>query len=233
MPQLVQGLLNRYDKRICQIVIVNDNSGDSTGRIADELAGQNNKITVLHRNLPAGVGLALREGFDAISPEATHVLMMDGDFVANLSEVADLLEKADEGYDIVFGSRYCWAFGFYGYPYLKRISNRAFHLFAKHMLGVKTHDVSNNFKIIRRRTLLACKFQATDFAINAETGLYPLLHGASWCEVPVKWVTRSASMGSSKFSVFKIARSYFRVLVQCRQQLMACRSEARVRRATY
>lgn len=173
------------------------------------------------------MGRALREGLDAISPEATHVLMMDGDFVANLSEVADLLDKADEGYNIVFGSRYCWAFGFYGYPYLKRISNRAFHFLAKHMLGIKTHDVSNNFKIIRRNLLLVCDFQATDFAINAETGLYPLLQGASWCEVPVKWVTRSASMGASKFSVIKIARSYFRVLMRCRKQLMTCHSHAR------
>jgi len=218
MPQLVQGLLNRYDTRICQIVVVNDNSSDATGRLADELARQNDKITVIHRTPPAGVGRALREGFDAISPEATHVLMMDGDFVANLSEVADLLDKADEGYDIVFGSRYCWAFGFYGYPYLKRLSNRAFHFLAKHMLGIKTHDVSNNFKIIKKDLLKACNFQATDFAINAETGLYPLLQGASWCEVPVKWVTRDATMGSSKFQVFRIANSYFQVLLRCRRK---------------
>jgi glycosyltransferase involved in cell wall biosynthesis len=218
MPPLVQGLLQRYGDRICQIIIVDDNSSDSTGRLADDLARHHEKITVIHRAPPAGVGYALREGFDAVSPEASHVLMMDGDFVANLSEVTDLLDKADEGYELVFGSRFCWAFGFYGYPYLKRICNRAFHFLTKHMLGIGVHDVSNNFKIIRKDVLAACEFHATDFAINAETGLYPLLVGASWCEVPVKWVTRDASMGSSKFQVFRIAKSYFEVLIRCRRK---------------
>ncbi len=218
LPQLVQGLLQRYGARICQIIIVDDNSTDATGLLADQLARDNAKITVIHRPPPAGVGRALREGFAAVSPEASHVLMMDGDFVANLSEVADLIDKADAGYDIVFGSRYCWAFGFYGYPYLKRMSNRSFHFLARRLLGIKVHDLSNNFKIIRNDILQSCDFRAVDFAINAETGLYPVLMGASWCEVPVKWVTRSASMGKSKFSVLKIARSYFRVLLHCRNE---------------
>jgi len=231
LASLVKGLLRRYDGFICRVIIVDDNSTDLTGSIADDLARQNPKITVIHREKPPGVGRALRDGFGAVPQQATHVLMMDGDFVANVSEVADLIDRAAEGYDVVFGSRYCWAFGFYGYPYVKRICNRAFHFLTKHMLGIKTHDVSNNFKIIRTDVLRACTFEATDFAINAETGLYPLLNGATWCEVPVKWVTRNASMGTSKFSVIKIARSYFQVLMRCRRRLAATGSEPRQRGA--
>ena len=218
LAPLVQGLLRRYDSSICRVIVVDDNSTDSTGSIADDLARRNPKITVIHRENPPGVGRALREGFQAVPPQVTHVLMMDGDFLANISEVADLIDQAAEGYDVVFGSRYCWAFGFYGYPYLKRICNRSFHLLARHTLGIKVNDLSNNFKIIKKDVLAACQFQATDFAINAETGLYPLLAGATWCEVPVKWVTRSASIGNSKFHVFRIANSYFQVLRRCRRQ---------------
>jgi dolichol-phosphate mannosyltransferase len=218
LAPLVQGLLRRYDGFICRVIIVDDNSIDSTGFIADELARQSPKITAIHREKPPGVGRALRDGFHAVPQQATHVLMMDGDFVANVSEVADLIDRAAEGYDVVFGSRYCWAFGFYGYPYVKRICNRTFHLLARLALGIKVHDLSNNFKIIKKDVLARCEFQATDFAINAETGLYPLLAGATWCEVPVKWVTRDASMGSSKFQVFRIANSYFQVLLRCRRK---------------
>jgi len=212
LASLVKGLLRRYDGFICRVIIVDDNSTDLTGSIADDLARQNPKITVIHREKPPGVGRALRDGFGAVPQQATHVLMMDGDFVANVSEVADLIDRAAEG------SRYCWAFGFYGYPYVKRICNRAFHLLARLALGIKVHDLSNNFKIIKKDVLGACEFQATDFAINAETGLYPLLAGAIWCEVPVKWVTRDASMGSSKFQVFRIANSYLQVLLRCRRK---------------
>jgi len=224
---LVQGLFRRYDGFIGSVILVDDNSTDSTGTIADDLARRNPKVTVIHRDKPPGVGRALRDGFRAVPQQATHVLMMDGDFVANVSEVADLIDQAAEGYDVVFGSRYCWAFGFYGYPYVKRICNRAFHLLARLALGIEVHDLSNNFKIIKKDVLAACEFQATDFAINAETGLYPLLAGATWCEVPVKWVTRDASMGSSKFQVFRIANSYFQVLLRCRRK----RAELGVRSA--
>jgi glycosyltransferase involved in cell wall biosynthesis len=205
---LVPALLKNVEN-ILEIIIVNDCSRDKTAEIAEMLKAQSKKVRLVNRMPPPGVGRALKDGFKAVSPEADWVLMMDSDFISNVPDVSVMVAKAQEGYDGVFGSRYVPGGKLVNYPFLKMVSNRAFHLLLRLAFGIRLHDLTNNFKLYRHDVIKSIDFRSNDFAINAETGLFPCLKGYRLAEVPVAWIERS--YGKSSFKVFTLAPSYLRV----------------------
>ncbi len=207
---LISRLINLYDDYIYEIIPVNDNSSDQTGRVIDELASRDSRIKPIHRAPPNGVGRAIADGLRAATGE--YVLSLDCDFQHLLPEIRDLFDAVAEGYDMAVGSRFSRHSVLLNYPFVKIIANRAFHTIAHLMLLIRCRDLTNNLKLMRRRLAQDLLLRESGFAINAETGLQPLLMGYRVREVPISWIGRGVDMGVTSFRVLKVGGGYWRVL---------------------
>lgn len=208
---LVKKLINLYGEYIYEIILVDDNSTDITKKVITNLAGEITKIKAVFRTPPNGVGRAIIDGFKVAKGE--YILSMDCDFQHLLPEFRDLFDAAMEGYDLVIGSRFSRHSVLLNYPFQKIIANRAFHFLARILFSRKFRDVTNNLKLIRREVVEKLELTQPGFAINAETGLIPLLMGYRIKEVPISWINRTPEMGLSSFKLLKVGGGYWHVLI--------------------
>jgi dolichol-phosphate mannosyltransferase len=211
---MLEGLLATYDREILEVVVVDDASEDGTAETVKDWAKRNPKIRLIQRTPPCGVGRALKTGFGNISPKAEYALTMDSDFVENIAQVRGLLDAAEkQNCDGVIGSRFVEGGKVVGYPFLKRLMNRLFHVLARTLFQIQQHDLTNNFKLYKARIFKSMPWKSDGFAMNAETGLWPILFGYKLIEVPVVWVERAPNMGKSKFDILKHGGAYVRVIL--------------------
>jgi SAM-dependent methyltransferase len=208
---LTERILALYGDYIHEIIPVNDGSTDRTGEIITELAGRDARVKPLHRIPPNGVGLAIAEGLAAA--KGRYVLTMDCDFQHLLPEFRDLLDAAVEGYDVVIGSRFSRHSVLLNYPFLKILANRAFHGLAVLLFGQRIRDVTNNLKIMRREVVQDLRLRQPGFAVNAETGLQPIVLGYNLKQVPISWINRTPGMGVSSFRLAHVGGGYWHVLI--------------------
>lgn len=214
---LIEGLKNFYERYILEVIIVDDNSRDKTALIAEKLSEQDDRIRVIKRSPPKGVGRALREGIAAA--EGEYIVIMDCDFQDILPEIRDLFDAVAQGADVAVGSRFSRESVVLNYSFSKIIANRTFHLLANMLLGRHFRDMSNNLKIFKKDVAKAITIEFDDFAANAETGLKPLLSGYRVVEIPISWMNRSIQMGLSSFHITKTGPNYCRLLFRlvCRR----------------
>jgi dolichol-phosphate mannosyltransferase len=208
---LVNGILDLYGDCVHEIIIVNDGSTDGTAAVMAEVAARDQRIKTLHRSPPNGVGLALADGLSRAS--GRYVLSMDCDFQHLFPEFRDLFDGAVEGYDVVVGSRFSRHSVLLNYPFLKIVANRGFHLLARLLLWRNFRDLTNNLKLMRREVVADLQLRQPGFAVNAETGLQPLILDYRVKEVPISWVNRSSEMGASSFRLIRVGGGYWRVLL--------------------
>lgn len=208
---LATQLLNLYGDSVYEIILVNDGSTDGTAAVIADLAEQDNRIKPLYRSPPNGVGHAITEGLSRAG--GRYVLTMDCDFARLLPEFRDLFDAAVEGYDVVVGSRFSRHSVLLNYPFLKIVANRGFHLLARLLLLRKFRDLTNNLKLMRREVVADLQLRQPGFAVNAETGLQPLILGYHVKEVPISWINRSPQMGASSFRLIRVSGGYWRVLL--------------------
>jgi dolichol-phosphate mannosyltransferase len=207
---LVSRLGTLFGEYIHEIVLVDDNSNDSTRNIIARLAAADCRIKPLYRAPPNGVGRAITDGLQAASGD--YILSLDCDFQHLLPEVRDLFDAIAQGYDVAVGSRFSRRSVLLNYPLSKIVANRAFHTLAQVILFARFRDLTNNLKLMRREVLKDLILLEPGFAINAEMGLQPLVIGYSMKEVPISWIGRGTDMGTSSFRVFKVGGGYWRVL---------------------
>lgn len=207
---LVTGLKNLFDEYIHEIILVNDNSTDHTAEVIQQLAREDSRIKLVSRTAPNGVGRALADGYRVAS--GRYVLTMDCDFQHLLPEMSDLFDAAVEGYDVVIGSRFSRHSVLLNYPFLKIVANRGFHVVAQLVLLRRFRDVTNNLKLLRREVVERLQLKEPWFAVNAETGLQPIVMGYRVKEVPISWINRTPDMGLSSFRLAHVGRGYWRVL---------------------
>ncbi len=212
VPNLVDALVDLYDRYIHEIIIVNDNSTDDTAEVTRAVAQREPRVLLVDRDPPNGVGRALRDGYQAAT--GRYILTMDADFVQILPEFQDLFDAIAEGYDGAIGSRFSHESVLINYPFFKILCNRAFHLLVKLLLLPHVRDTSNNLKIYRADILRTLVIEQPHFAANVETGLKPLLSQYRIKEVPISWINRTADMGRSSFKIVKVAPDYFLALVK-------------------
>jgi SAM-dependent methyltransferase len=185
---LVDGILDLYEDCVHEIILVNDGSTDRSAAVIEEIAKEEARVKPLHRNPPNGVGRALAEGFSKAS--GRYVLSLDCDFQHLLPEFRDLFDCAVEGYDVVVGSRFSRHSVLLNYPFFKIVANRGFHLLARLLLWRNFRDLTNNLKLMRREVVADMQLRQPGFAVNAETGLQPLILGYRVKEVPISWINR-------------------------------------------
>jgi glycosyltransferase involved in cell wall biosynthesis len=207
---LVSRLCNLFGEYIHEIVLVDDNSNDGTRNVIAGLAARDPRIKPVYRSPPNGVGRAITDGLQAATGD--YILSLDCDFQHLLPEVRDLFGAIAQGYDVAVGSRFSRHSVLLNYPLLKIVANRAFHTWAQIILLARFRDLTNNLKLMRREVVKNLVLLEPGFAINAETGLQPLIMGYRVKEVPISWIGRGSDMGTSSFRVFKAGGGYWRVL---------------------
>jgi hypothetical protein len=207
---MVARLRELFGEYLHEIIPVDDNSTDGTRAIIEDLAAEHPLIKPVFRKPPNGVGRAIIDGYRGAT--GRYVLSLDCDFQHLLPEVRDLFDAAANGFDVVVGSRFSRHSVLLNYPFQKIIANRGFHLLAQIVLWRRFRDLTNNLKLIRRDVLDRLHLTQSGFAINAETGLQPLVIGCSVKEVPISWINRAPDMGTSSFRLVRVGGGYCRVL---------------------
>ena len=209
---LVRSLLGCYGPYIHEIILVNDNSTDSTSVVAHELARTDSRVKVLDRAMPNGVGRSLRDGYAAAT--GRYILSMDSDFAQIVPELRSMFEAIDCGYTGAIGSRFSHDSLLVNYPFAKIICNRGFHFLLNLALPCRVRDISNNLKLYPAEILKSLHIEQDHFAANVETGLKPILAGCDVKEVPISWINRSTEMGNSSFRLLRLAPAYFFALMK-------------------
>jgi dolichol-phosphate mannosyltransferase len=195
-----------------RVLIVDDNSPDGTGEIADRLAKADERIAVLHRERKEGLGPAYIAGFRrALSEGAELIAEMDADFSHDPEHLPELLAAAENA-DLVIGSRYVPGGGVREWGPLRRFISRGGSAYARTALGVRVRDLTGGFKVFRREVLEAIGLDtiaSRGYAFQVETTYRALKAGYSVVEVPIVFWDRRA--GSSKMSKAIVAEAIWRV----------------------
>jgi dolichol-phosphate mannosyltransferase len=184
-----------------RLLVVDDNSPDGTGRIADRLAAELDPVEVLHRPDKSGLGQAYLAGFaHALSGGAELVIEMDADFSHDPRYLPHLLSAAREA-DLVLGSRYVEGGGVADWGVVRRSISRGGGIYARWILGVRVHDLTGGFKCIHRKVLEAIDLgsvRAEGYVFQIEVTYRAILAGFTVREIPIVFTDRK--VGSSKMS---------------------------------
>ena len=195
-----------------RILIVDDNSPDGTGEIADGLAADLPNVAVLHRPRKEGLGPAYIAGFRrALDEGAGLVLEMDSDFSHDPASLPALLSAA-EGADLVIGSRYVPGGGTSDWGLLRRAISRGGSAYARLVLGLQVRDLTGGFKCFRREVLEAIDLDSIGskgYAFQVEMTYRAIRRGFRAVEVPI--VFRDRQVGSSKMGRAIVAEAIWRV----------------------
>jgi dolichol-phosphate mannosyltransferase len=215
------------------VLVVDDNSPDGTGRLADGLAAADARIRVLHRAVKQGLGRAYLDGFAvALMGGATTVVQMDADFSHDPAALPGLVAPiADGTADMVIGSRYVRGGGVVDWGLGRRIVSRGGSVFAGTVLGLRPRDLTGGFKAWRASTLEAVPFagiHAGGYVFQIEMTFRASRAGARIQEVPITF--RDRRIGQSKMSRRIIVEALV-VVVQLRAEELRDRLFHRPRRS--
>jgi len=195
------------------ILVVDDNSPDGTGRIADEIATELGNISVLHREHKAGLGAAYRAGFAAVlDQEYDAVVSMDADFSHDPASLPALREALDHGADIVVGSRYVTGGGVTDWPVRRQLLSKWGNRYTRAVLGVAPYDITSGFRAYRTDALRTIKPESTTaegYAFLTELIRRGSAAGLRIEETPI--VFRDRTRGKSKMSGRIMAESMWLV----------------------
>jgi dolichol-phosphate mannosyltransferase len=185
------------------VLVVDDDSPDGTGRLADELAAADPRIRVLHRAVKQGLGRAYLDGFGrALRDGAAVVVQMDADFSHDPAALPGLVAPVDgDSADLVIGSRYVRGGGVVDWGIGRRVVSRGGSLFARTVLGLGPRDLTGGFKAWRASTLAAVPFDgvhAGGYVFQIEMTFRASRAGARVREVPITF--RDRRIGQSKMS---------------------------------
>jgi len=195
-----------------QILIVDDNSPDGTGEIADRLAAADPDTQVLHRPGKEGLGPAYIAGFrHALGQGAEFVLEMDSDFSHDPAQLPRLLEARTRA-DLVIGSRYVPGGSAGDWSALRRAISRSGSVYARLALGLDVRDLTGGFKCFRREVLETIDLdsvRAKGYAFQIEMTYRTIQRGFEVAEVPITF--RDRQVGSSKMNGAIVAEAAWRV----------------------
>ena len=184
-----------------RILVVDDNSPDGTGAIADSLAVELDNVEVLHRGAKSGLGNAYRAGFaHALAAGAELLIEMDADFSHDPRYLGALYEAASSA-DLVLGSRYVPGGGVRDWGLVRRLVSRGGGLYARAILRVDVRDLTGGFKCIRREVLEAIDLdsvRADGYVFQIEVTYRALMAGFTVKEVPI--IFQDRTVGASKMS---------------------------------
>ncbi|MCA9522161.1 MAG: polyprenol monophosphomannose synthase [Myxococcales bacterium] len=185
----------------CHILIVDDNSPDGTGDIADALSAEDSRIHVLHRAGKLGLGTAYIAGFKyALEKGYETVQEMDADFSHQPKYLPDF-QREIEHHDLVLGSRYVPGGGTENWGLIRQFISRGGNFYARAILGLGFRDLTGGFKCFRRHVLEAIdldSIRSEGYAFQIECTYRAHKKGFSIKEIPIVFPDRT--LGKSKMS---------------------------------
>ncbi len=185
------------------VLIIDDNSPDMTGEIADQLAQiYDGRVKALHNPGKSGLGNAYLQGFDyALQHNYSYIFEMDADFSHKPSDLPRLLASARRS-GVAIGSRNVLGGGVENWPWYRKVISRGGSLYSRSVLGLKVHDCTGGFKCFRRDVLhtlnLREQVQSTGFGFQVEVNSLCEWSGYRITEVPIIFADRK--YGKSKMS---------------------------------
>jgi dolichol-phosphate mannosyltransferase len=196
-----------------RVLVIDDASPDGTGALADELAGRHGFVDVLHRAAKEGLGPAYLAGFRrALDDGAELVLEMDCDFSHDPADVPRLIAAAEDGADLVLGSRYVPGGGVRNWGLVRRVISRGASVYTGLFLQMGVKDPTGGFKCFRRRVLEQLDLDAITakgYAFQIETTYRAKRAGFRVVELPITFADREE--GHSKMSRSIVAEAIWRV----------------------
>jgi dolichol-phosphate mannosyltransferase len=196
------------------VLVVDDNSPDGTGDIADKLA-VDERVDVLHRPGKGGLGAAYLAGFDWGIKRGFDVLVeMDADGSHDPEELAGLLSAIDRGADLVLGSRWVPGGSVVNWPKYRELISRCGNLYARLMLGIPLRDATGGYRAFTRTTLEGLNLRevaSQGYCFQVDLARRALTAGFTVVEVPITFVERIR--GESKMSNVIVLEALWRVTV--------------------
>ncbi|KAA0888147.1 polyprenol monophosphomannose synthase [Oryzomonas rubra] len=184
-----------------QILFVDDNSPDGTGKLADELAAGNERISVIHRSGKLGLGSAYRAGFKAaLAMGADYLIEMDADF-SHSPTVLPLFLEAIQNADLVVGSRYLNGVSVVNWPIRRLMLSFFASVYTRFVTGLRVKDCTSGFKCFRRSVIEAFDLDSVKsdgYSFQIEMNYRCMEKGFKIVEVPIIFIDRHA--GTSKMS---------------------------------
>jgi dolichol-phosphate mannosyltransferase len=204
LPLMVDALL-ALNLENFHILVVDDNSPDGTGQIADDLAANNRQITVMHRQEKAGLGPAYIAGFkQALRLGAEYIIQMDTDFSHQPQYIPEMMKRLEQGADVVIGSRFTrggsvdetWSF------YRKLLSWFANRVYIPALLNIPVYDATAGYRLWRRETLIGLdldRIRSNGYVFQVEMAYVACRLGFRVVEIPIYFPDRAR--GVSKMDV--------------------------------
>lgn len=188
------------DPRI-NVLVVDDNSPDGTGQLADKLSEAESNVHVLHREKKEGLGQAYIAGFRwAIERGYDFIMQMDADFSHGPEYIRDFLREIKE-YDVVIGSRYISGVNVINWPMSRLLLSYYANVYTRLVTGLPLRDATGGFKCWRREVLEKInldRVHSSGYSFQIEMSLRAWQHGFKFKEIPIVFVDRMA--GKSKMS---------------------------------
>lgn len=199
-----------------RLLIVDDNSPDGTGDLADRLATSDPAIAVLHRAAKEGLGKAYAEAFDRLidSGDADVIVEMDADFSHDPVDLPRLVAAVAAGADLVIGSRYVPGGETPDWPLTRRLISKGGNTYARLMLGVPIRDTTAGFRAFRAEALAGLPYRdtrASGYGFQVEMAWLAHRTGLTVVEVPV--VFRDRTRGTSKMGTRIVIEAMWLVTV--------------------
>jgi dolichol-phosphate mannosyltransferase len=200
LPKIVPRILEQ-DPRL-EILVVDDNSPDGTGRLASDLAGLNPRVHVLHRTQKEGLGRAYLAGFAwGLERDYDRLFEMDADFSHDPRFLPDLIKAVDEGADLAIGSRYKTGVNVINWPMSRLLLSFFASVYARWITGLPLSDLTAGFKCFRKQVLTAIpldKVRSNGYAFQIEMSFRAWRKGFKLIEVPIVFTDRTE--GRSKMN---------------------------------
>ncbi len=191
LRQIVPAVLAQ-DPRL-EVLVVDDNSPDGTGGLADEMSGAEPRIHCLHRESKEGLGKAYLAGFRwALEREYDRIFEMDADLSHDPKYLPTFLEAA-EGADLVIGSRYLTGVNVINWPMSRLLLSYLANLYARWVTGLPLTDSTGGFKCFRREVLAAIaldRVRSNGYAFQIEMSFRAWRKGFRVTEIPIIFVDR-------------------------------------------
>ncbi len=210
---LVQRIFSLYPD--IYIIVVDDNSPDGTGEIADTLTKKYPNLSVIHRPKKGGLGKAYVCGFKkALSFGAQLIFEMDADFSHDPGYIKDLVEAAEKA-DVVIGSRYIKGIRVVGWPFRRLLLSKLANIYVSYIMVKPVRDSTSGFRCYRREVLKRIHLEniwSDGYAFQIEMTYLAFKHGFRVIEVPITFMEREH--GVSKISR-KVVLEAFWITLRC------------------
>jgi dolichol-phosphate mannosyltransferase len=200
LPRFVDAVRSAYPE--AHLTIVDDNSPDGTGDIADALAAKDDHVNVMHRAGKLGLGTAYIQAFQkGLAEGYDRFFEMDADLSHDVRYLPSFVKALDDGADVVIGSRNIPGGGVEGWGLGRHVISKGGSLYSRTILGLAVKDLTSGYKAFTRRALEAIDIDtihSNGYSFQIEMTYRAIRKGMRVKEVPIVFVDRTA--GASKMS---------------------------------